>query len=124
MKKGFYVLKNNLEESISSAIHALYDGEKFFLVRYRPGQKEFYLCDFNIGVYGNIVPVEKILKDVQEAILFNSDLVSYHGDTLSYEQKSKSIEENGFKYYNRNISLKWINNEFSFSIGEKKEISL
>lgn len=116
MKKGFFVFKENVEDTIAKGYKVLCDGEELYMIRYKPGQKVFYPCKANVSVYDVEVPVVDILKDAKQAILSNSELVSYHGDTLQYTEGVYNVITE--KTRTRDIILMWKNEEFSFSIKE------
>ena len=120
MKKGFYVFKEKKEQKIDLGTRILCDGEDLFVVRYKPSQKKYYLCNFDIGYYGRIIPVERILENAEEAIRSNSDLITYYGDTITYTERIHNIATG--RYYSKDVTLNWKNDKLSFVIGEEKDI--
>lgn len=120
MKKGFYIFRENKEQNINLGTRILCDGEDLFIVRYKPSRKKYYLCNFNLGYFGTIIPVERILDNAREAILSNSDLITYCGDSITYTERYRNFTTRQF--YSREVTLTWINDKLSFVTGEEKNI--
>ena len=120
MQKGFYTIRENKEQKKDLATRILCDGEDLFIVRYHKAKNKYFLCNFDIGYYGRIIPVEKILENAEQAILSNSDLVEYHGDVITYVERIHDININ--RYYSKEVTLNWKDNKLLFNINEEKDI--
>lgn len=122
MKKGFYVSRKNKEDLISASTVVLFDGEKLFMVRYKPMNKEFYLCDNDTSSYEGIYPVVEILDDIKQRILSNDELITYHGEFLDYECRSYNVGTRPWTYHMKDVSFRFENNKFTFEITNDREV--
>ena len=102
LEKGFYIYCNNGKNKHKMFVD---DNNKVWSIR-RTCRYEYYLCDFDVEVYGAVFETTKLIKD------FENDKDETHfefkGLELNYSVEHYSVLD--YKHYLRDITLKW-NNE-------------